>query len=228
MDPLRGEPRIRDCRRSGILTASGLMAKFPRFMIPGLALQLLASCGSSGPVEVPDEGTPQQVARVKSGEMFDDDSEKILGRYGAMNPVLAGQSGGTASEASTVNQQFNQGYNKKAFEGKSYERKAFWGQKDYSKQVFQGDSGNKNFNKGAREGSQWASEGALVSGESGRSFDKGRDFGGSAREGSQRRLDRPSDAEVDVRRAVYKQPEVEDVQRKRALTVDDTRSLLGR
>jgi len=204
------------------------MAVLLRFFALLWASALVVSCGNSGEPEAVDTGQPQQVARVKSGEMFDDDSDKMLGRYGAMNPMFGGEGGGSAAEASSVNEQFNKSYGKKGFEGKSYERKAFWGQKDYSKQVYQGGTDGSAFQKGAREGSQWASEGALVSGESGQSYDKGRSFGGSAREQSKGRLARPSDAEVDSRRAVFQQPEIENVQRKRALTVDDTRSLLGR
>lgn len=160
--------------------------------------------------------------------MFDDDSEKILGRYGAMNPMFGAGGASSAAEASTVNQQFDKGFAKKDFNGKSYERKAFWGQKDYNKKVYEGSTSGDRFKQGAREGSQWASEGALISNEAGQSYDKGRKFGGAANEDSGQRLSRPSDAETDVRRAVYQQPKVEDVQRKRALTVDDTRSLLGR
>lgn len=200
--------------------------------LPWLLLALgsipLLSCGAGGPAESAQAGTPETGYRVKSGEMFDDDSDKMLGKYGAMNPMYGGQGGGDAAEASKVNEQFNSAYAKRDFSGKSHERKSFWGKKGYASKGYDGGTDASRFREGAREGGLWAQEGALVSNETGRSYDRGRDFGGSAAEGSRSPLSRPSDAEVDVRRRVYKQPKVEDVQRKRALTIDDTRSMLGR
>jgi hypothetical protein len=159
--------------------------------------------------------------------MFDDDSEAILGRYGAMNSAQSAVRGG-ADEGSKVNEQFDGAYAKREFTGKNYDKKSFWGKKDYAKQVYQGNTDGSGFRQGAREGSQWAKEGAVISNESGRAYDKGREFGGPANEVSQTGISRPSDAKVDGRRAVFQQPKVEDVQRKRALSVEDTRSMLGR
>ena len=129
--------------------------------------------------------------------MFDDDSDKMLGKYGAMNPMYGGQGGGDAAEASKVNEQFNSAYAKRDFSGKSHERKSFWGKKGYASKGYDGGTDASRFREGAREGGLWAQEGALVSNETGRSYDRGRDFGGSAAEGSRSPLSRPSDAEVD-------------------------------
>lgn len=197
-------------------------------LLTALAFLSLLSCGTGGSTEPVQVGTHETGYRVKSGEMFDDDSDKMLGKYGAMNPMYGGQHGGTAAEASRVNEQFNSAYAKRDFSGKSHERKSFWGKKDYASKAFDGGRDASRFQQGAREGGLWAKQGALVSNETGRSYDRGRDFGGSAAEVSRSPLSRPSDAEVDARRRVYKQPKVEDVQRKRALTIDDTRSMLGR
>ncbi|MGE9270931.1 MAG: hypothetical protein ACQKBU_09030, partial [Verrucomicrobiales bacterium] len=135
---------------------------------------LLMSCGSSGSSSeagAAAQGSPQEAFRMKSGEMFDDDSQQILGRYGSRNPALSGGQGKAADEGSKVNSHFNSEYGRKEFNSKSYEKKAFWGRSDYAKQVYQGDGAAKSFDKGAREGGLWASEGAQVSRESGESFD---------------------------------------------------------
>lgn len=204
------------------------MPRIFHFLALGAASLLLASCGAGGGEGAADAGTPETGYRVKSGEMFDDDSDKMLGKYGAMNPMYGGEGDGDASEASKVNGQFNSAYAKRDFEGKNYDRKSFWGKKDYASKVYDGGTDASRFQEGAREGGLWAREGGLVSNDTGRSYDRGREFGGSAVENSQSKLGRPSDAETDVRRRVYKQPKVEDVQRKRALTIEDTKSMLGR
>ena len=50
----------------------------------------------------------------------------------------------------------------------------------------------------------------------------------TAREQNASRLEHPSDAETDIRRRVYKQPEIIDWEDQKDLSVKDTNRLLGR
>ena len=49
-----------------------------------------------------------------------------------------------------------------------------------------------------------------------------------ARETDGKRLDRPSDAETDIRRRVFQQPQIIDYRDQRKLTLQETKSFLGR
>ncbi|BCX50126.1 hypothetical protein HAHE_40340 [Haloferula helveola] len=193
-----------------------------------LSVSLLASCGTDE-VGVADAGaSPQQGFKMKSGEMFDDDSQKILGRYGTTNPMFSNGQGGSASEASSVNQQFTGEYSKREFQGKNYDKKSFWGRKDYAKQVYSGNLDGSRFQHGAREGSQLAREGSTTSREAGRVFATGESPTSAAREADKKGIPTNSDAETDVRRRVFQQPEVRDWRNQRALSVEDTKDMLGR
>ena len=191
---------------------------------------LLVSCGNSNPSAEAAASSPQSAYRVKSGDLFDDDSQAMISRYGATNPNMSknGQGGGSATEASAVDNHFTGEFAKREFNGKNYDKKSFWGSKDYAKKVYGGNTDGSRFRDGARESLLGAREGAMVSRESNRTHDKGRQFGGAANENSTAGVTTQSDAQTDFRRSVFTPPPVENVQRKRALTVEDTKSILGR
>ena len=188
----------------------------------------LVSCGSQGG----DGGTPpvggtQGAARVKSGEMFDDDSSEILQRYGAVNSRYSGaQKAG--EEGNRKNEEFKGEFADRSFEGKAFDKKSFWGSKDYAKQVYGGDTDGGRFLTSAREGAIDAREGGSRSRDGGKRYETGAFGTEAAKETGRGKIDRLSDAETDVRRRVFQQPEVEDWRPKRALSVEDTKAMLGR
>jgi hypothetical protein len=190
-------------------------------------LVLLASCGTDSGSEAAVGPQPQQAYRVKSGDAGDDDFGRIQDKYGAINHRVA--SGGSADEAAQMNAQFEGELARHEFAAKNYEKKSFWGSRDYEKKVYGGDLGDGNqFRKGAREGVQMAREGTMMSREDARAFATREVETGAAREAGRSPVRTPSDAESDIRRRVYKQPEVLDLNSQRALTVEDTRRMLGR
>jgi hypothetical protein len=129
-----------------------------------------------------------------------------------------------------VNNQFTGDYGNQRFQGKrDYDKRSFWGSKDYAKQVYQGETGGGDrFLTQAREGTRGAREGTMMSRENSRGFQASEVAGGEARENRQANLSKPSDAETDVRRRVYPQPEIRNWRTQRGLTVDETRGMLGR
>lgn len=199
-------------------------------VIPALPW-LLGSCGNDGgggeaaaPQAATGDGWDQ-----KSGDLFNDDSTKILDRYGSSNPLYSKDAeGGSASEGSNrSNSQFSKAYDGKDFKTDEYEKKAFWGKKDYVKQVYDGNTDGSRFQKSSRfDGSTARQSGQSARGD-GKSYQVS-DYGtNTAREGSTEGIDRTSDAETDLRRRVYRQPEVRDWRAKRDISKEETRSLLG-
>jgi hypothetical protein len=193
----------------------------------------LASCGNDGS----EAGTSTAVATAetqqgfqqKSGDLFDDDSDKMIGRYAKTNPMM--QRGGEkpAEEGSYgANKFFDGEIAKREFASKDYTKKSFWGSKDYAKKVYGGDTDGSQFQKGSRFNSQGAPEGGMTSADSGSRYATGRHATSAAREGGKSNISKVSDAATDSKRSSYKQPEITDWKNQRGLTIDDTKSMLGR
>lgn len=194
-----------------------------------LFVPLLASCGSEDGVAETATPPPQNGFEQKSGELFDDDSDKMIGRYAKTNPLM--QKGGEkpAEESAVGENRFFEGeLAKREFAAKDYTKKAFWGSKDYAKQVYGGNTDGSRFQQGSRFDSQGAREGSMTSAQSGSRYATTQHSTGAAREAGRAKLSKVSDARTDARRESYRQPEVTDWREQRGLTIDDTRSMLGR
>lgn len=191
---------------------------------------LLASCGVGGEDQASGGPAPEQGFEVKSGDLFNDDSGKIIDRYGATNPIYdaSGRRQG-AREGALVNQQFTGDFARQRYEGdlREYQKRSFWGRKDYARQVYDGGSGGGLVLREAREGAVAAREGARAAGEGSRVFQSDAIQGKVAQEERGRPLARPTDAETDLRRRVFEEPEVKNW-RRQSLGVEDTRAMLGR
>lgn len=197
-------------------------------MLAGLAV-IAASCGNDGG-EAPVAGPPSPEGfQYKSGEGFDNDSDKMIGRYAKTNPMMQQGQSKQADEGGTRgNEYFNGEIAKRDFAAKDYTKKAFWGSKEYAAKVYGGDTDGSRFQKGSRFNAQGARENMQSSSESGARYRTAQKQTGAARESREAGIARTSDAETDARRRSYKQPEITDWKNQRGLTVDDTRNLLGR
>jgi hypothetical protein len=163
--------------------------------------------------------------------MFGDDSQALLERYASTNPAMqAGRGGEGATENSQVNQHFDKAFSGRKYEGnlKDYRKRSFWGRKDYARQVYGGDTDGSEFLQRAREASRQASQSGARSREAGRGLAHQPYVTGSASEAGRQGLELRSDAETETRRRVYPEPEIRNWQRRRALSVEDTRAMLGR
>jgi hypothetical protein len=95
-------------------------------------------------------------------------------------------------------------YNQKSYQAGEYARKSWWGNKDYGRKAYAGDTDGSRF----RQDSKFQDR--------------------TAREAGTGNLDRPSDAETDIRRRVFPQPEIIDWREQRSLTLDQSKGILGR
>ncbi|MEM1084738.1 MAG: hypothetical protein AAGI48_11570 [Verrucomicrobiota bacterium] len=204
------------------------MADFHRMaMLAGLSI-LIASCGNEGG-DVVDTPPVQEGFQQRSGEMGDDDWDKIADRFGGDNPRMRNGQFEGADEASVGGNQYFQGeMAKREFAAKDYRNKAFWGSKDYQQKVYGGPTDGSRFQKGSRLNGKGAREGSLASTATGAAYSTGSYATGGAREEGQAGIGRSSDPKVDARRRSFKEPPITDWRNQRGLTIDDTRSMLGR
>ncbi|MFC7336097.1 hypothetical protein ACFQY0_02820 [Haloferula chungangensis] len=189
----------------------------------------LAACGNEGSEAAAPAPAPQQGFQQKSGDLFDDDSDKMIGRYAKTNPMM--QKGGekAAEEGSVGANKFFEGeIAKRDFAAKDYTKKSFWGSKDYEKKIYGGDTDGSRFQQGSRYNSQGALENTMTSSASGSRYATGTHATGAAREGGESNVTKYSNAHVDARQSSFEQPEITDWKSQRGLTIDDTKSMLGR
>lgn len=153
----------------------------------------------------------------------------MINRYAKTNPLMQkGGEGPAAENLDRSNKYFNGEIAKREFAAKDYSKKSFWGSKEYAKKVYGGPTDGNHLMKGSRYNSQGARENTMVSSESGSRFGTSTHATGAAREAGTSNISKNSDAKTDARRKSFVQPEITDWKNQRGLTIDDTRSMLGR
>jgi hypothetical protein len=153
----------------------------------------------------------------------------MINRYAKTNPLMQkGGEGPAAENLDRANKYFSGEIAKREFAAKDYSKKSFWGSKEYAAKVYGGETDGNHFAKGSRYNSQGARENTLVAPDSGSRFGTSTHATGAARENRTSNISKYSDAETDSRRKSYVQPEITDWKNQRGLTIDDTKSMLGR
>lgn len=122
---------------------------------------------------------------------------------------------------------FKGDYAKKAYKAGTYEKKSWWGNKDYGRQQYAGNTDGSRFQKNSRfdgKGAQESGSAADIPGP----YQTDNYATGDAREAGKDRLTRPSNAEIENRREVFQQPMILDWQEQRKLSLDQSKGILGR
>lgn len=118
-------------------------------------------------------------------------------------------------------------YNQQTYQAGEYSKKSWWGNKDYGRKSYAGDTDGSRFQKGSRLQGQSARE-TGGSADIPDAYQTGGYATSAAREAGARDITKPSDAETDIRRRVYKQPEIIDWREQRSLTLEQSKGILGR
>lgn len=108
-----------------------------------------------------------------------------------------------------------------------YKKKSWWGNKEHDRLAYQGDTDGSRFQNSSRfqgEGAREAGNAADIP----RSYATDTYATSAAREAGADPVAKPSDAETDIRRRVFQEPEIVDWRQQRALTIDQSRGILGR
>lgn len=189
--------------------------------IPFLFVALLASCGSSSSNKKPDQATPAlkpMSQRLEENNGFKQDAN------GNWVPKSDKRSSFESQGRST---QFEGEYAKKTYKTGEYAKKSWWGNKDYGRKQYAGNTDGSRFQtksrldgKGAREAGNQA--------DLPDPYETGTYATNAAREAGNSAIAKPSDAETDIRREVYQAPPVVDWREQRALSLEQSRGILGR
>jgi len=116
---------------------------------------------------------------------------------------------------------------KEAYKTGEYSKKSWWGNKDYGRETYAGDTDGSRLRKTSRLDGQGASESGSAA-DVPDPYQTGAYATSSARETSEGRLSKPTDAETNVRRRVFQQPDVIDWREQRTLSLDQSKGILGR
>jgi hypothetical protein len=194
-----------------------------------------ASAASSTPMAAADPSA--QPFRIKSGDNGDDDFGKMQNKFGSASPYATDSKGKqlgqykAASEFDKADTHFNRGYAGKEYHAGEFKKKSFWGNKDYAKQVYGGNTDANGLRKNSPYGSETAGENVKVARDGGRAFGTGAYDTGAAREAGQNRIAKHDDAEIEGRRNVgtaFTDPEIVPWQQQHGVTIEETKSKMGR
>jgi hypothetical protein len=118
-------------------------------------------------------------------------------------------------------------YGKKEYKAGDYTRKSFWGNKEYDRKNYAGDTDGSRFQTASRLQGKGA-------GEAGKdvkipdTYQTGGYTTGDAREGGASDIRKNSVDSIENRRKVFMEPEVIGWKEQRGITLDQSRSILGR
>lgn len=118
-------------------------------------------------------------------------------------------------------------YKKNTYKTGEYAKKSWWGNKDYGRKTYEGDTDGSRFMTTSSLGGQNARESSTAAKLPG-NYPTEKFATNSAREAGLEKISKPSDAETDIRREVYQQPDVIDWREQRTLSLDQSKGLLGR
>ena len=170
---------------------------------------------------------------MKTGDNGDDDYGKLAERFGSKSPYETDSKGKPAAEYKSAamfdkaNSQFNTGYGGKEYQAGEYKKKSFWGSKDYAKSVYGGNTDGNGLRKTSRFQGDSAGEGAKVARDGGRNFKTG-DYGTGATRDAGKEITKFAGAENGYQNAEFSDPDIVPWQQQHGMTVEDSKSRMGR
>jgi hypothetical protein len=187
-----------------------------------LLVWLPVSCApDSGAGKTADSSTPP------AHQTLSQRMEQKNGYQQDANGNWTAQSGQRSSfETKGKSAYFEGKYQTKTYQAPDYATKSWWGNKSYDPQKYAGntdasrlktDSGLSG--KGAREAGTAADIHAP--------YQTGTYATGAARETGHDAVSKPSDTQTDIRRRVFKQPDIIDWREQRSLSLEQSRGILG-
>ncbi len=117
---------------------------------------------------------------------------------------------------------------KKEFKVGEYQKKSWWGSRDFKMTSYEGNTDGSRFHKTAGQEGVTARENRSAVNHLPGDYKTSGFATGAAREAGMDGVSRVSDAETAVRRRVYQAPEVINWREQRPITREQTKSLLGR
>lgn len=177
---------------------------------------LLASCASDKSTD--STGYRPFSQRINEQNGYKQDSE---GNWSAQSDRRS------SFESQGDSPHFSGDYQKKSYQTSEVAKKSWWGKSEHERKSYAGNTDAGHLKTSSRLQGQGAPE-AGNSAQLPGSYETGNYATGAAREADGKMLDRPSDAETDVRRRVFTPPSVIDWKEQRNLSMEQSRGILGR
>jgi len=185
-------------------------------VLAGLGV-LLVSCAAEQTV------TKEQVRKDAWGKK----ESFSVGKDKDGNPVMKSDRR-SHMEGKTSHMASNRDFSGKDYNKKSYRKKRWGGNTLFGRKKYEGNTDASQYKQEPWFVRKQASAQGQKANAAGKSFSVNPFRTRSAREQSGRRIVRTSDAETDVRRRVFIQPDVTDWKKQQSLSVGDTNRMLGR
>lgn len=202
-------------------------------LLPALGLVACSGTGSESGGTIVPSADPIAGGRIKTGDLGDDDYDMIASKYGDMNPTMTKDGKAGAGKEfggfKRDNPEFKGRWEGKEFAAGDYRKKSWWGDKDYVKKVYDGNTDANSLRKDSRFNGREAGEGSVAARDAGKVYDTGAYNTGRAREeGRGDAIDKVSDAETDERRRVFTDPDIIPWKEQNGVTIEQTKNALGR
>jgi len=188
--------------------------------IPLLLTLLAASCASDS-----GNSSPAPEAQKPLSQRLNESNGYKQDANGNWVPKIDKRS---SFESQGESPYFKGEYHGKTYKAGEYAKKSWWGNKDYGRQSYAGDTDGSRFQQKSRLDGQSARETTGDTAKISGPYQTGNYATSAAQEAGNSRLAKPSDAVTDSRRKVYPQPEIIDWQQQRAITLDQSKGILGR
>jgi hypothetical protein len=192
--------------------------RFSRSILLPLVL-LAASCASDkGDSAPPAETYKPMSQRLSESNGYKQDAN---GNWAPKNDKRS------SFESQGESPYFKGEYGKKNYKTGGYSKKSWWGNKEYGRPQYAGSTDGSRFQKTSRLDGKGARESGSAA-DVPDPYQTGAYATSTAREAGTGKLAKPSDAETDIRRRVYQQPEIIDWRQQRTLSLEQSKGILGR
>jgi hypothetical protein len=118
-------------------------------------------------------------------------------------------------------------FQKKDYKAGDYAKKSWWGNKEYNRPTYAGNTDGSRFQKSSAlqgQNAREAGDKAKIPG----AYQTDDYATGAAREAGNKAIDKPSNAIVESRQKVFQAPEIIDWKEQRNLSLDQSKGILGR
>ena len=220
-----------DLRRRPHETRHGInfFMKFPflqiisPLIIPAYAL-IACSCAGGSKEE---SNAAMEAAKPRTMEQRFNSKEKIGYFKDSEGNWKANSNKRSSFESKGASSLAKREYSAKQYNPGEVKKKSWWGDRDYNKKVYAGNTDANRFLTKSQYSDQSADEGKQTSRDAGRRYETESIARKSASEENGPRMQHSSDAETDIRRRVFAEPSIIDWKAQRSMDVNQTRSMLG-
>lgn len=190
----------------------------PRHFTLLLSLFLLASCASDKKQAPATEPRKTLSERMNEKNGYKQDAD---GNWVPQNDRRS------PYESAGATYDSKKSFQKKDYKAGEYAKKSWWGNKEYDRQAYSGNTDGSRFQKSSAlqgESAPEAGDKARIPG----TYKTDEFATNAAREAGNKPITKTSNAAIDSRQKVFQQPEIVDWKEQRSLSIEQSKGILGR